>query len=98
MHCSKVTLIKFLISGSANTLLAKPVPVVFVPGKPSFLINILDADSTIASFIVPKSWSIFHLHGQDGAWLCLPVCKWNNNQVYKTIITVISDLDVNDTA
>ena len=34
----------------ADTLLAIPVPAAFVPGKPSFQINILDADSTIVSY------------------------------------------------
>ena len=83
----------------ADTLLAIPVPAAFAPGKPSFPINILDADSTIASFIGPKSWLLFHLLGQDGAWLRLPVCEWNDSQDYKAMSAVISDLAVvNDTA
>ena len=83
----------------ADTLLAIPVPVAFVPGKPSFQINILDADSTIVSFIGPKSWLLFNLLGKEGGWLCLPVCEWNNNQKYKAMSAVSSDLAVvNDTA
>ena len=60
----------------ADTLFAIPVPIVFVPDKPSFQIAI------IAFFIGLKSWLLFHLLGQNGAWLCLPVCKWKNNQEY----------------
>ena len=83
----------------ADTLLAIPVPAAFVPGKPSFQINILDADSTIVSFIGPKPWLLFHLLGKEGGWLCLPVCEWNNNQEYKAMSAVSSDLAVvNDTA
>ena len=42
------------------------VPAMFEPRKPSFQINVLDADSRLASFIGQRSWLLFHLLGQDG--------------------------------
>ena len=56
----------------ADTFLAIPEHVVFVPGKPFFQINVLDAYSTIVSFTGTKSWLLFHLLGQDRAWPRLP--------------------------
>ena len=75
----------------ADTLLAIPVPAAFVPGKPSFQMNILNADSTIASL---NPWLLFHLLSQDRAWLRLSVGEWNDNQEYTTMSAVMSDLAV----
>ena len=68
--------------------------------RKAFISNqFLDADSTLASFIGQRSWLLFHLLGQDRAWLQFPICEWNINDNYKTMSAIISDLAVvNDTA
>ena len=56
-------------------------------------------NSTIETFIGPRSWLLFHLVGIDSCWLNLPSEDWQNNAQFQQIENIVQDLAVtNDTA
>ena len=82
----------------ATALLSHPKPLSFAPQKPVF--PTLDRlNSTIETFIGPRSWLLFHLVGIDSCWLNLPSEDWQNNAQFQQIENIVQDLAVtNDTA
>ena len=81
-------------------LLACQQPNPFPTGKPQFPNNRLFRGApTLASFVGPNSYLVFHLLGMDHGWLALPPPAWLADQRYQEMADVINSISVvNDTA
>ena len=84
----------------ADALLRHPRPDQFAPQKPYFqLRNLQQDDVNLASFIGQRSWLLFHLLGNTGAWVRKPVPEWEDDPEFIVMAGVVSDFAVvNDTA
>ena len=84
----------------ATRLHNTPRPQNFATGKPEFPTGIITANiPTMEQFIGPKSWLLFHLLGNNGAWLTMPPDQWSTNQEYNNMRDIVTKLEVvNDVA
>ena len=84
----------------ATQLHNTPRPQNFATGKPDSPTGIITANiPTMEQFIGPKSWLLFHLLGNNGAWLTMPPDQWSTNQEYNDMRDIVTKLEVvNDVA
>ena len=72
---------------------------VFVPGRPNFPEQRLQATPTLPDMVGPRSWLMFDLLHMDGDWLASPPHLWEDNDQYQDMSHVVTKLAVvNDAA
>lgn len=85
----------------ADSMLGFVNPHVFAPGKPAFPRQQFQHQEDVAlpTLVGPKSWELFDLLGDDGAWLAQPPQLWDTHPGYRSMATVVHNLEVvNDAA
>ncbi len=78
-------------------------PANFTMGKPKFPEATIAAaehgEVSLDDLVGPKSWVLFHLLGEDGAWLALPPDQWAGHPGYARMETIVHQFAVcNDSA
>lgn len=72
------------------------------PGQPNFDpvgVHLLDVKPSLAAFITPRSWLLFHLLESNAGWLQQDPEMWPNNAEYQFLQNFVNDLMVvNDPA
>ena len=83
----------------ASKLIATRKPRGFVPGKPSFPVNYMTENPSLADFTEKDSWFLFHVMECDGVWLQNDASEWENNEEFIKMSDMMHDLKVvNDLA